>query len=404
MNHIAIAPIPEVVQELPLNHEEAEIEASDPKSDKTYTLPGGRAPRKASKSKTLKEKTKKAPPKREISASPLEAKSPTNQMRTLSQLSQLYGIPRDPLDHLNSYDTTNYSPSRFNTQIITKDNMLFYPYSFDSKVPFPGPINTNLLVSALPSDMTPNPAHRRKPDTSAQFSSPILKPTEIMPVAPVSKSAHNKYQEHIMSNHYSTICTKNSTDRWLTPPNIIHSVVRMVRRPIDLDPASEPSAQRIVCARQYWTKDALQREWNADVVYVNPPFGDMRGFMGHAMNQYIKGNINHLFMLTRFAPSSKWYGDAWCHPHCFTLIFSRRLKFWNAHNSIDGDVFPHKSTMPHEIGMFYFGPNGIDFDNEFRQYGRIVFPINHILAELRSDVSQDEDTKAREEKKVVRKK
>jgi hypothetical protein len=49
-----------------------------------------------------------------------------------------------------------------------------------------------------------------------------------------------------MSNHYSSMYINNSSDRWFTPPVVIESIVRMIGKPIDLDPASEISGLKLV--------------------------------------------------------------------------------------------------------------------------------------------------------------
>lgn len=58
----------------------------------------------------------------------------------------------------------------------------------------------------------------------------------------------------------------------------------MIKKPIDLDPASEVTAQRIVASREFWTEGALEREWHADVVFLNPPFSRVGEFVRYAVD------------------------------------------------------------------------------------------------------------------------
>jgi hypothetical protein len=38
-------------------------------------------------------------------------------------------------------------------------------------------------------------------------------------------------------------------------------------------------------------------------------------------------------------------------------------------------VRPTKFVMPHDVAMFYLGPNGKVFEEEFSKFGRVVPPI-----------------------------
>ncbi|KAA6387338.1 MAG: hypothetical protein EZS28_017134, partial [Streblomastix strix] len=140
-------------------------------------------------------------------------------------------------------------------------------------------------------------------------------------------------------------------------------------------------AQRIVASREFWTEGALEREWHADVVFLNPPFSRVGEFVRYAVDQYQRGFCTELFILCRCAPSSSWFSSSWVLPHCHTLFFSRRMRFWTAGTGrrrgggAKGDVVPAQSSMPHEIAMLYFGPDTIGFEYWFQGYGRIVLPL-----------------------------
>lgn len=61
---------------------------------------------------------------------------------------------------------------------------------------------------------------------------------------------------------------------WFTPPEIVEAA-RATMGGIDLDPASCESANRVVRAKEYFTRrdDALLRPWHAERVFLNPPGG-----------------------------------------------------------------------------------------------------------------------------------
>lgn len=65
----------------------------------------------------------------------------------------------------------------------------------------------------------------------------------------------------------------NRSNEWFTPVDILERV-RAVLGTIDLDPASCAEANRLVCAKEYYTNldDGLKQDWRGNV-YVNPPGG-----------------------------------------------------------------------------------------------------------------------------------
>ncbi|KAA6385819.1 MAG: hypothetical protein EZS28_018654 [Streblomastix strix] len=312
----------------------------------------------------------------------------------------------------------------------------------DGSIPFPyelskGKSTKNLIVPLVPfeDDFTKQNDQQQSPSVSMLSSSPNQHVTT----------------GHLMSNHYSSITIKNANDRWFTPIFIIRSVVKMIDGQIDLDPTSEPAAQRIVAAKEYWTSGALEREWNGRVVFLNPPFSDVNSFVRHALEQFEAGRIGELFMLIRAAPSSSWFDMAWRLPKCHTMFFMKRLKFFESEenalvekdnremkrkrkkknikqaleeeqekeqendteneksSSVQKDSNLSKSsyvlhpqtevkqyhvkqayaTMPHEIALMYFGDNTEGFIHEFSQYGRIIRPINTPRIQIPQQATRD---------------
>ncbi|KAK2957039.1 hypothetical protein BLNAU_7869 [Blattamonas nauphoetae] len=105
----------------------------------------------------------------------------------------------------------------------------------------------------------------------------------------------------IIKPDHAALCQASSNDRWFTPPFLIQSMVDMTQQPIDLDPASEPSAQKLVCAKEFWSYGSLEREWCGNVVFLNPPFSGVGSFVPYALSQYYKGKMRELFIIARMA-------------------------------------------------------------------------------------------------------
>lgn len=66
------------------------------------------------------------------------------------------------------------------------------------------------------------------------------------------------------------------TDRWFTPEWLME-MVKTVLGEIDLDPASESEANKVIGAKQIITKDqdGLSTAWNNGSLFLNPPGGKL---------------------------------------------------------------------------------------------------------------------------------
>ncbi|KAA6311461.1 MAG: hypothetical protein EZS28_056123, partial [Streblomastix strix] len=118
----------------------------------------------------------------------------------------------------------------------------------------------------------------------------VSRSTNINPM----QSDNSQMRNRNLNNQYSTICAQQSSDHWFTPPFIIKAIVNMIGGPIDLDPASEPSAQRIVSSSEYWSRNALNRQWAGNIVFLNPPFSQVGEFFTYALEQHKKGHSQEL--------------------------------------------------------------------------------------------------------------
>jgi phage N-6-adenine-methyltransferase len=156
-------------------------------------------------------------------------------------------------------------------------------------------------------------------------------------------------------------------DEWYTPPEHI-ARVRRVLGDIDLDPASNEQAQRIVQAGQFFSKadDALMQDWRGRV-WLNPPYskGLLAKFVDKMIHEVKVGNTTAGIMLLNNFTDPGWFQVALsaCSAVCFPR---RRVYFENASGKKDrplnGQVF------------FYFGPDVDLFRSEFCALGPVGWP------------------------------
>lgn len=161
--------------------------------------------------------------------------------------------------------------------------------------------------------------------------------------------------------------TASASDEWYTPPVYIE-MAREVMGGIDLDPASNETAQQwIQAARWYGLKDdGLKQRWQGRV-WLNPPYGNqMQGWIDKTIEAYASGEVCQAVLLVRPAPGSRWY-------QALTKRFAacatdKRIRF------IDKDGKQQKSPV-HGNMFFYAGSEIGRFKEVFSAIGVVSRPM-----------------------------
>ena len=114
---------------------------------------------------------------------------------------------------------------------------------------------------------------------------------------------------------------------WYTPPKYI-DMARLVMGGIDLDPASNPTAQQWIQATAYYTEhdDGLKQPWFGKV-WCNPPYGKFtRLFMERALYFYNLGEVQEcIFLVNR--TGANWYRNL--RKHFEVIEVADRIAFLN---------------------------------------------------------------------------
>jgi hypothetical protein len=99
---------------------------------------------------------------------------------------------------------------------------------------------------------------------------------------------------------------------WVTPAEYIEPV-RMVLGEIDVDPASNPTAQRQIRAKQFFTQEenGLARSWFGRV-WLNPPYAwpVIEDFVEKLGEQLAAGHTTEAIMLTNNSSDTAWFQNA----------------------------------------------------------------------------------------------
>jgi len=152
-------------------------------------------------------------------------------------------------------------------------------------------------------------------------------------------------------------------EEYWTPELYINAVYNVLET-IDLDPASCKEANKVIKAKNIYTKEdnGLEQKWYGKV-FMNPPYGKegpkfIKKFIESFDNKDIEEGV---ILINSGGTDSSWFQLLFNEILCFT---NHRIKF----NSPEG-----KTDSPISGSCFiYFGEDKERFAKEFKQFGNVV--------------------------------
>jgi len=157
------------------------------------------------------------------------------------------------------------------------------------------------------------------------------------------------------------VANNSGDNEWYTPEIYINAA-RETLGTIDLDPASNPTANEIVKAKTFYTAEdsGLEKEWVGNV-WMNPPYESrlIGSFIEKLLVHYVKEQIPQAIVLVNNATETQWFqliAEA-ARASCFP---KGRVKFWH----------PRKEAVPLQgQSILYLGQNKEKFIQNFNQFG-----------------------------------
>lgn len=103
--------------------------------------------------------------------------------------------------------------------------------------------------------------------------------------------------------------------------------IRCILGEIELDPASNAEANKIVQAQRYFTKqdDGIRQNWYCRRLYLNPPYSNPRPFVEKLVYCVQRGIVSTAILVVNNATDTGWFREAMTAARY--VHFPRRIKF-----------------------------------------------------------------------------
>jgi len=162
----------------------------------------------------------------------------------------------------------------------------------------------------------------------------------------------------------------SESNEWYTPAEYLE-VVRAVMGVVDIDPASNAEANKIVQAATYYdiVSDGFNRDWRGRV-FLNPPYGrdtelsisNQQKWAHRLIEQYKAGITSEAILLVNAVTDRAWFRPLWDYAICFT---NHRIPFYRPGGE------PGAQPVMGSV-LVYFGPQQHKFADLFKQFGPVV--------------------------------
>jgi hypothetical protein len=166
----------------------------------------------------------------------------------------------------------------------------------------------------------------------------------------------------LWGNADSQLVQQSLSNEHYTPKQYLAAARKVLGR-IDLDPASNTAANRLVKAKAFFsaTNDGLAKEWRGKV-WLNPPYGGLAGdFVAKFVQEYRAKRVTAgILLVNAHCTDTDWFQPLWDGALCFT---DHRINFYG-----DDD----RSGSTHGSVFVYFGKSVAAFKKQFKPFGAVV--------------------------------
>lgn len=149
------------------------------------------------------------------------------------------------------------------------------------------------------------------------------------------------------------------SDVHLTPPEIVHSLLKLWPNGIELDPCSNEGQPNIPAQGRYTQEtNGLAHEWNANTLFLNPPYSENKVWAKKFCDEWCFNRFSEAVVLNKNDNRVKsWYASY--HDICDAFCLVRGgLKFSGA-----------STVAPFPSILWYYGHRSLEFMVAFKEIG-----------------------------------
>ncbi|WP_417832880.1 DNA N-6-adenine-methyltransferase [Terasakiella sp.] len=121
---------------------------------------------------------------------------------------------------------------------------------------------------------------------------------------------------------------KGKTDSWNTSRDFLEKIHSVVPK-FCLDPATNPDSHVVAQTHFYEEDDGLKQPWNAQNVYLNPPYSTLEAWITKAHDEFHKGNAETIIALLPCRTNTEYFHTL-ITPSADVLFIQKRLRFGKA--------------------------------------------------------------------------
>jgi len=121
---------------------------------------------------------------------------------------------------------------------------------------------------------------------------------------------------------------KGKTDSWNTSKYFLEKIHTVVPK-FCLDPATNPDSHVVAHTHYYEEDDGLKQPWNAQNVYLNPPYSTLETWVAKAHEEFHNGNAETIVALLPCRTNTSYFHKL-ITPSADVLFIEKRLRFGEA--------------------------------------------------------------------------
>ena len=132
-----------------------------------------------------------------------------------------------------------------------------------------------------------------------------------------------------MDTQTQKLMFSSKSDEWETPQGFFNKLDKTYR--FTLDPCSTPKTAK--CKKYYTPEDdGLTKSWRDEIVFVNPPYGNIKDWVKKAHDESINNNAVVVMLIPARTDTRYWHD--YIMEEADSIYFVKgRLKFGNSPNS-----------------------------------------------------------------------